>query len=373
MIQCRIKYFKDKNSTHISQVLVGFKLLENKGVLKITIDSDSFNFRSRGLYEHNSIVEVTIDDKILVYDMADGYQSIHRKDIFDSQLDRVTYYFKRSYNSQFHQNMKNKRKIKPYGLNYYCTCNRNPYDKFSCNYLSINTIRKFVSHLYSEKKWLKLCNYKNFISNNSYDNYNILFLTRIWDSTNIDKEYIKRIYTYMSDEEALIEANKWKESLDTATKYRINLIRKLKEEFGDKFVGGILKDSFSIKLCPELIVDDSLTNKENFMRIIKENYICITSVGLHDSIGWKFAEYICNARAIISDPLMYEVVGNLKKGKNYLEYRTINECIDNCRFLLNNIEEIHKIEKNNAEYYKNYLAPDKIIVNTIKILDNNLI
>jgi len=369
MIQCRIKYFKDKYATHISQVLTGFKLLENKGVLKITIDSDSFNFRSKGIYEHNAIVEVTIDNKVLVYDMADGYQSIHRKEIFDAQLDRVTYYFKRSYNPQFHENMRNKHKIKPYGLNYYCTCKGNPYDRFVVDNLSISTIKKLFGHFYSEKRWLKLCDYKNFVSNNNYDKYNILFLTRLWDSTGIDEKYIKSIYTYMSDEEAIIESNKWKKSLDTATEYRIELIRKLKAEFGDRFVGGILKDNFSMRICPELIVDDSFTNKESFMNAIKGNYICITSVGLHDSIGWKFAEYVANGRAILSDPLKYTVVGDFKKGKNYFEYRTVDECIEQCHFLLNNIDEVHKIEKNNAEYYRNYLAPDMIISNTIQLLD----
>ena len=43
-------------------------------------------FRSEGNYEHSSIVEVSFGDRIIAYDMADGYQSIHRMDVLDSQL-----------------------------------------------------------------------------------------------------------------------------------------------------------------------------------------------------------------------------------------------------------------------------------------------
>lgn len=371
---CNIRFHKSKYETHISQVLTGFKILEKEKLLKIKIDSDCYDFRKAGLYEHNSIVEVNLNGEILVYDMADGYQSIHRKDVFDSQLDRVTFYFKRSYDPNFHIDMRNKEKILPYGLNYYCTCKGNPYDHFKFDKISTPTqifknMREFVSYIHGTKKWLNMCNYKNFESHNQYSEYNILFLTRVWDSSDLSVENMLKFYPYFTKAEALNEYKKWKNSLDNATDERIQLVRKLKKEFGNRFIGGIENTEFAKKICTDIVIDDNLSNKKDFMSLLRKNFICITSTGLHNSIGWKTAEYVSNARAIISEPLYYELPGNFEENKNYLKYESPDECISRCYTLLDNIEYIHEIENNNYDYYKNYVSPDIIILNSLKHLN----
>lgn len=78
---CKIKYDVSPGNTHVSQIVAGYKLLEKNGFLKIKTAEPCFTFRSSGNYEHNSIVEVEINGKLLAYDMADGYQSIHRFDV----------------------------------------------------------------------------------------------------------------------------------------------------------------------------------------------------------------------------------------------------------------------------------------------------
>ncbi|MCQ2483695.1 MAG: glycosyltransferase [Clostridia bacterium] len=365
-ISCNILFNNSPGNTHISQILAGYKMLEDRGVLKIKSVSPCTTFRSSGYYEHNSIVEVEINGKILVYDMADGYQSIHRKDVFDAQLDRVDFYFKRSFLSSFHDGSINAGKIKPLSLNYLCTCKNNPYDRFYIEKENgISEIRRFATHLHTYKNDKYF--FEQFESNNKrYDEYKLLFLARIWDSSKINAESIKRTYPYFTDAEAKNEADKWKFSLDNATRSRIEYIKSLRNHFGDRVISGISHDDFSEKTCPDLLVDNSVSERNNYIQMIKKNYVCITSEGLHHSIGWKFAEYVAAGKAIITEPLFYEVPYGFEENENYLVYNDTESLIGKCDYLLNNISEIHRMEDNNRKYYSEHVRPDMLVMDSLK-------
>lgn len=362
---CSIKFDINPGNTHVSQILAGYKMLEKQGIIKIKTAQPCRIFRSSGNYEHNSIVEVEINGKIIAYDMADGYQSLHRFDVWDRELERIDYYFKRSYDSQRHTGMKNAYKIKPLGLNYLCTCKGNPYDRFICEGHSVRDLKKYLVYLKSKR--INTYDYTIFESNNCcYDNYRLLFLTRLWDSSGISPKSIKNTYPYFTDAQAKAEAEKWKTSLDKATKDRINYIKALRENFSDKVIAGVAADSFSEKICPDLIIDNTFTERRKYLEEIKKNYICITSEGLHQSIGWKFAEFIAAGKAIITEPLAYETVGGLKENLNYLQYNDTESLLAACDLLLKDIEFVRKIENSNREYYKKHLSPDMVVLDSLK-------
>ena len=341
-------------------------MLADKNLIKIKKAVPCTTFRSEGNYEHNSIVEVDFGDRIIAYDMADGYQSIHRKEVFDSQLERLDFYFKRSYYPDFHADMKNSDKVKPLGLNYLCSCKGNPYDNFYFNEYSVSEIKSYFIH--QKNKKMNTCDYSVFESNSKmYEQYNLLFLTRLWDSSGINVQGLQKTYPYFSESDAKAEAEKWKYSLDIATKNRIEYIKELKNHFGDRIITGVSNDEFSRKVCPELIVDDDLTRRDNYIRMIKENYVCLTSEGLHHSIGWKFAEYVAAGKAIVTEPLYYKVPYGFSENNNYLVYNDVSSCIEKCEYLLNNVDKIHDIESANREYYVNHLRPDMLVLDTLKI------
>ena len=98
------------------------------------------NFRNKK-YMHNSIAEVKIIQAIVVHYLVDGYQSIHNKELFEWQLKRIDFYLKRSYDSSFHQFMRNKNKILPLGFNYHCTCQVNLFDLY-IHGLSLKSIKQ---------------------------------------------------------------------------------------------------------------------------------------------------------------------------------------------------------------------------------------
>lgn len=361
---CTIKYDLSPGNAHISQVLAGFKMLDKNKIIKVADASPCNSFRTSGNYEHNSIIEVNFGNKTLAYDMADGYQSIHRKDVFDKQLDRLDFYFKRSYLSDFHSDMRNKDKVKALGLNYYCTCKGNYYDAFIFKNHSVKEYISFFRRIRANKS--NTFDYSIFESNNQeYDKYNLLFLTRIWDSSGITVQGIMNTYPYFSEHEAKIEAEKWRESLDSTTRSRLNYIKVLKNHFGDKIIAGVSDDDFSRKICPELIIDSKITERNNYINLIKQNYICITSEGLHHSIGWKFGEYVAAGKAIISEPPYYEIPHGFNENTNYLTYKNENECIQKCEYLMSNIDAVHRMEAENRLYYSQHLKPDRLVLDSL--------
>ncbi len=145
-------------------------------------------------------------------------------------------------------------------------------------------------------------------------------------------------------------------------------MRLLKDYFGDKIVAGVSKDGFSQKVCPDLIIPDEMTSKLNYVNMIKQNYVCIASEGLHRSIGWKFAEYVAAGRAIVTEPLAYEVPYGFMKNQNYLEYNDVETLISACEELLFDVYKIHLMEKKNRDYYQKHLSPDKVVLDSLQIV-----
>ncbi|TXC92358.1 hypothetical protein FS935_04700 [Metabacillus litoralis] len=63
-----------------------------------------------------SFVEVIINEKIkIAYDMQDGY--LLGKEKTDNYIEKLDFYFKRSFNNEIHSNNKKASSIIPLGLN----------------------------------------------------------------------------------------------------------------------------------------------------------------------------------------------------------------------------------------------------------------
>ncbi|MNV92677.1 hypothetical protein D3C71_1872970 [compost metagenome] len=72
-------------------------------------------------------------------------------------------------------------------------------------------------------------------------------------------------------------------------------------------------------------------------------------------------------KVIVSEKLEYLASGTLTNDLNYIEV-TENNIIDKIKDIRNNDLKKNEIRKNNLNYYLNYLKPDVLILNCIKVV-----
>ncbi|MEN8358247.1 hypothetical protein ABFP04_08960 [Acinetobacter towneri] len=315
-------------------------MLEKQGIIKIKL------VKPKNFNKKKPILRVQLNNKLnLIYDTLDGFNwkddlnEEQNLEFFSNNYD-CDFYFKRSFKEDLLKYNNSVRKILPLGLNYniYASGKLSNFQekiKYALSYF-IESKRTLVKSQYFEKPPLP------------NEHTSILFLTRLWDPKNVKNLQHK-------NEREIINEN------------RVKCIEVCKKEFGDFFTGGLLYDSFSEKYAKNLCLPDQKTTKVSFLNSLQKHDICINTLGLHNSTGWKFAEYIAASRAIISEPLVYQSP-NLVEGNNYLSF------IDSDSLILG-IEKLKKSKSqmmlNNYHYYNNFVRPDSLIMNSLFLaLDN---
>jgi len=293
---------------HNSQILTGFQMLNKNHPNEYSlIISDERKANSPGKYDIPLIAEVEYNGKKIIYDTADGYfEGIER------WCEDCDVYFKRSFSPQKTNALSADiaKKIYPLGFNYSVFYPGNIYaDSSNLLKRSIKTIlgRKEEAYFTPEK----------FECAPTYNGRKpkIIFFTRLWSPESfLSKE--------KNEERCYINET------------RIEIIKKLKETYKTNFLGGIYSDAFSESYCQELILPSHLTRREKYLKIMHGFDITIGSMGLHESIGWKTAEYIAASKAIINERFHYYVPGNFKEGVNYLPFDTADDCINNVKILI---------------------------------------
>lgn len=193
--------------------------------------------------------------------------------------------------------------------------------------------------------------YRNNFPFKSFEDYpllnqknQLLFLTRLW------APYDKK--------------GNFNAQIDQINKKRIKYIQLCRKEFGKYFIGGLSDTTISRQEARELILEKEYTSRYHFIKSVKNSNICISTTGLHHSMGWKFSEYIAASRAISSEPLHYLLPGDFGE-KNYIEFTSEDKLINGIIDLIRNKEKMISIMHNNYIYYNNYVRPDNLVLNSI--------
>jgi hypothetical protein len=325
---------------HFNQLYCGLELMKKANLIKLdyVIEEES--------YIGGGVTRLSVNKKNVMIDLRDS-------NVIDmNSYEKSDFYFKRMLlktdDLQY-------EKLYPFGLNYsvmtqsrglkYLFLKNKKYLKYSLKYF--NTLTKILKVNDS----LLNCHYKNFErSPNPYLSNLILFSTRLWNPDNNETLWKKEERKVLNDQ-------------------RISIIKFLKDEYNYIFKGGIQNDQYAKTKCPSLIVNDHFSSKKEYLNLLKETTICVTNQGLEDSIGWKFAEYICNSSAILTTSIdKYKTLGPLREGVNYLTFSTVGEFNSKLKILLNDKNVYETMIVNNYEYYQKYLHPlskMKSIISTI--------
>ncbi|MFZ2647443.1 MAG: hypothetical protein WAX43_03785 [Lactococcus chungangensis] len=319
---------------HISQILTGFIILKQEGKINNLIIEKHYNAVCNMPNEH--IVEVVLNREIIIaYDVHDGYYFYKKEEKakYDNYIEKVDFYFQRSYNESENKLLNEPDKIFPLGLNYFVSCNNNPLTKIDFQSKNIHdflaSIQRRIAgrNLYVENFEKDPSKTKNIPK--------IIFITRTWGDRKLDD-------------------------------FRADCIRKLKKEYGSSCVAGFKATKDTLVNYPDCVLPKKITKKSNYLKLMRESDICITTTGLHRSIGWKFAEYIAASKAIVTEKLNYSPGASLKVNENFLEFETSEELIKQVKKLVNNKKLLNNMKVLNSIYYKGYLKPEIIIWNSFK-------
>ncbi len=341
------------NGIHVQQIYTGFRMLERNGYLKCkkTYNKERISTIQYNAHRtaYNRCVIVNMNGIKMCYDLNDS------STILEEFLNTSDFYFKRSYsNEEVNRYGELSSRIFPFGLNYLVYCNEMDWNsvvrtfkisdlktalKASLNYIPAFDFFNFVPRL-------------KFISNPPTLNVEpkVLFLARLWDPDDLPGRSVNA---------------KLDRTLINET--RIECIKSLNKNFGKFFFGGLADTPFARRVCPELIISDKrITRQAGFLELVRTHSICIATMGLFKSNGYKLAEYAALSRAIVTEPLQYLVTGDFKAEDNYLEFNTPDECVAQVGQLFDNKQKRELMMIKNWEYYKRFMAPDCIIRNTLE-------
>lgn len=311
---------------HSRQILAGYEMLAEKNILQLNV--------KRNYKMPKGMVIVKIENKMIVYDTEDKADAF-----FEKELELCDYYFKRS----LIHGKKYSNKIKPLGFNCWVDYSRN--NIFGIRFIIEGFLRKVLGKppYYFHYKNIE---YPPIVNNNK--KY-IIFFTQLYDPKAKDVE----------NDEIAIERQE-------INNYRIECIKKVKEEFGEKAYVGLYDNKYTREIAPEYIIPKKYTKKENFIKLMQKCNVCICTKGLHNSNGWRLAEYISSSRCIFTENLYHDVVGDFKSNQNYIIFKDSNDLINQIKNLES--EKMEKIMIENFKYYNEYLKPDILILNSLKLI-----
>lgn len=340
----KVKLYIESDVPHAGQIITGFLLLKEQGV-----DVELVDLRDNGAswYRGFPMIRAEYRGQKLLYDVGDGYNI---PDDMENALQECDFYFKRSFSAQKNQKLfaSYLDKMYPLGFNYHVTHKNNPINEPMWKSLVKPLMgrapdRYFLPEVFEGKA-----------EQNTGKPVKILFLTRLWNDqepTFSDEDNAERTYI---------------------NSMRIEIIRVLRERYGDSFVGGLNDSELSRAWAPDLIMPAQYTERKKYLKLLHSCDICIGTMGLFESIGWKTAEYVAAAKGIVNESFRYSVPGDFREGEHYLPFTTAQECIDAVQQLAGDPEKLFAMKWANETYYRQYLKPEVLVKNSLELVDQKL-
>jgi hypothetical protein len=350
-IPCRLLY--QSTSPHLQQLYTGFLLLHQSGFIRLSQKArtksdygvDSPHLREAG----HAHLDAVLGDVRVHFDTHDAVE------IALPELDACDFYFKRSYSAALAAKLpaELRNKLRPLGLNYRVL--PDGVDTFalrrslSLNGLSSTTLGEWAQALDIHNRLRFRPRLAQMRAPPDITTApRVLFLVSAYDPYDDPDRSAEKV-----EDRVLINES------------RARCIRLLRAALGDRFLGGFSRTRFTVERYGDLVVPSEATAQENYLLTLKAFPICVATTGLHGSIGWKFAEYVAFAKAIVSERLCYEVPGPFGADRNYLEFASPEQCTERVMQLVEDAGLRQELMCNNAEYYEACLRPDHLVRNAL--------
>jgi hypothetical protein len=352
-LHCRMRL--GNVSLHLFQIIAGFELLARRGVIELAIERLARGAGTAPPLPPN-MLDVTLNGEIrLLYDLNDGYDNLVEEPerLYGPLLQHYDVCFKRSFSAARNAQLTNGGKLRPLGLNYMVTIPGSaahwpmPLDPRIEKLKKLIRMLPLTVHYYG---WYTVERFED-VPRPEEPPF-VLFMARMWDVGGD------------SPDTHLPEAKR--EERHYINEQRARTIRLCREAFGDLFHGGVAPTPFAVNHYPDIVIADRrAVSRRDYLKRMKQSSICIATMGLHQSIGWKFAEYVAASKAIVTETLHYEVPGVFGENRNYLSFRAPEEAVEAVSRLIRDEGLRMNLMQNNHNYYRHHVRPDRLVLNSL--------
>jgi hypothetical protein len=150
---------------------------------------------------------------------------------------------------------------------------------------------------------------------------------------------------------------------------RAECVRLLRAELGPRFTGGLAPSPLALEQYRECVAPEAVTRKRAFLSLVKQHDVCVASMGLRGSNGWRLAEYVAASRAIATEELQRAVPGGFGSPTNYAEFRSPEDCVAAVVALMEDSERRLRMMEANQAYYRYWVRPDAIVRRSLEAAD----
>lgn len=332
---------------HLQQIFTGFAALACDGVIEL-----SERFGRYADIANQWILAVQVNGRLAVYDVEDTH------DIDLDFLARADVYFKRSFDAQLIAALgAASHKIRPLGLNYEVYPDHADFAGARRNFFLRQGARRWSGALSALNAFGRFVPRQSLLECTDHDPGcahaagPVLFLTRAWDPDD-------------SAERAAVH----RERRAALNDMRAHCIDELRRRFGPRVLAGFAPTAYAMRRFPTLLAPDQVTDKRHYLAAVKAATVCVTTAGLHDSIGWKLGEYVAFGKAIVSERLAHRLPGDFAEGVHYLPFASSDACVAGVDLLLSDDARRARMQAANLAYYRDFLRPDRLVLNTLNLV-----
>lgn len=329
---------------HLQQIFTGFSVLARAGMVEL-----SERFGRYADLTNQWVLAVQVNGRLAIYDVDDTH------DIDLAFLERADFYFKRSFDASYVSALGPlSRRVRPLGLNYEVLPDHQDFAGARRNFCLRQGLRRFsgvLSALNAMGRFVPRQALLECAKDGPDPSEKILFLTRAWDPDDRpDRPTVHR------------------QRRDDVNEMRASCIVEMRNHFGGHVLAGFSRTDYAASRFPTLLAPDSVTNKRSYLTAVRNAAVCVTTAGLHDSIGWKLGEYVALGKAIVSERLPHSLPGNFPEGMHYLPFASSDECVAAVDLLLSDTTRRRGMQAENRSYYHRYLRPDRLVLNTLEVV-----
>jgi hypothetical protein len=326
---------------HASKTLSGLAELAARGEINLSLDTRHDIVEQQSTVLYLRVARLGERAMLAACDLADSGRTLNLP-----AIDRVDVYFKRSLDREYLSSTgltpKQREKIRPFGLNFACLSpsarwlharialvkfGRRGHPDTTPGYSPTGRLKYDLSLLKGNPRP------ENFEPRpDSLRHRRVVFQSRAWpsSSSNVDVETLNR--------------------------ERAAVIAALRRELPAQSVTGLVPDDFARSHFPELVLSAN-TYRASYVDVMKSSRIGVNTRGLQESTAFKLAEYLAAGLAVVSEPIAHEAAPPLTEGLHFLGFTTPDECVRQCRRLLEDDALFERMKMASVRYYRDYVHP----------------